>query len=154
MKIITYLALFLVNICVAQEKIVGYTYTTSQPVATDSLINSGNFSDNGKPLKSFVIVFNGDINRFVNKLKLDLQNVDEIRNKPGTKKIYFRKFKKPEWSDGKITLLLESSSFENRHIVTIVCTDNKDHDLLEENSPSKIEIKKYLAENLIYLTKK
>jgi len=128
MKLITFVIVILSNIAVAQNKPVGWTYTTSQPVATDSLINNGNFSDNGKLYKSFVIVFDGDENRFVNKLKLELQNVEEIRNKPGTKKFYFRKFKKPEWSDGKITLLYDSSSFGNRHMITIVCYDNKDRD--------------------------
>ena len=153
MKLITLILIILSNIVVAQNKTVEYTYTTSQPVATDSLINNGNFSDNGKLFKSFVIVFDGDENRFVNKLKLELQNVEEIRNKPSTKKIYFSRFKKPEWSDSKITLLYESSSFENRHMITIICYDNKDRDLLEENSQSKVEIKKYLQEKLSYLNK-
>jgi hypothetical protein len=38
-------------------------------------------------------------------------------------------------------------------MITIVCYDNKDQDLLEDNSQSKEEIKKYLQASLSYLNK-
>ncbi len=150
-KSILLLCLF-VNFAIGQNKPVDYKYTTSQPLTTDKLINDGEFSDNGKLIKSLTIVYDGDINRFSNKLCFDLGNVDIVSNHPHLKTIYFRKFKRADWSENKLTVFFQSQSFQARNMVTFTCVDNKGNDCLADPI-TKQKIITYLEEVLSFVPK-
>jgi len=120
----------------------------SAPNNLDKMINEGTVSENGKTLKSLEIVYDGNIEIFVNKLKLDLGNVLALTDGKISKLIYFKRFKKIEWSENKLTIRLQSISNDGQHMISITCFDNRDNDLLRYGSESQQKIIQYLEEKL------
>lgn len=145
--IISFLILSCATFAQGRKKI-KFATSHSAPNNLDKMINEGNASELGKSIKSLEIVYDGDIEVFVNKLELDLGNVNPIIDGKLNKTIYFQRFKKPEWSENKLTLKLQSISNGNHHMISIVCTDNKKNDLLEYGSETQKKIMDYLESKL------
>ena len=135
-------------ITVAQNKTIGYEISQSSPESYDKLINESTLTIGRNVYNAFSIVYDGDINAFVNKLKIDLKNVEIVSDEKTHKRIYFKNFRKFEWNGNKITLKFESISNLNRHMITIICFDDDNKDLLEPGSQTKEKIKQYLADRL------
>ncbi|WP_298223654.1 hypothetical protein [Flavobacterium sp.] len=143
------LYLYSVTVRAQGRKKIEFAASHSAPNNLDKMINEGNASENGKSLRSLEIVYDGDIEIFVNKLELDLGNVNPVIDGKLNKTIYFQRFKKPEWSENKLTLKLQSISNGNHHMISIVCTDNKKNDLLEYGSETQKKIIDYLENKLV-----
>lgn len=140
-----YLLAFLISI----QFSVGQSNTTSSSTATSNLVPieygvkvvSG--SVNGKPTKILHIIFDGNIELFLNKMKLSLGNENIQTEGKINNTILFKHFKKPEWSKNKITLTFTSTSYLGRNAISITCFDSKGNDLLEFDSESNRKIKTY-----------
>ena len=148
---IIFLSLFILSFSSFGQgrKKIEFASSHSAPNSLDKMINEGNATINGKSVKSLEIVYDGDIEIFVNRLKLDLENVNAIIDGRFNKTIYFERFKKPEWSENKLTLKLQSISNGNHHMISITCTDNKKNDLLEYGSETQKKIIDYLDSKLV-----
>ncbi|MFT3795711.1 hypothetical protein [Flavobacterium sp.] len=140
---------FSAGIALGQNNPIGYSISQTKPLTTDEVVNQATFTEDGIEKKAFRIVYDGSITTLVNKLKIGLGNEDVKSDAVTHKVIYFKKFKRPEWSDQKITLRFESLSNGNRHLISIVCTDSEGVDLLEFGSESQQKIKRYLESLLV-----
>jgi hypothetical protein len=89
------------------------------------------------------ILFDGDIEVFINKMKLSLGN-EEIKTEGKIiNSILYKNFKKLKWSENNIILTFSSVTNLNRNALTITCFDSKGNDLLEFDSQSNMKIKTY-----------
>ena len=89
------------------------------------------------------IIFDGNIEVFINKMKLALGNGNIKTEGEIINSIIFKKFKEPDWSENEIILTFNSVSNSNRNYITITCFDSKGNDLLEFDSLSNMKIKTY-----------
>lgn len=119
----------------------GETATTPLPMPFGVNITSGTV--NGKPTKIMQIIFDGNIEVFINKMKLALGNGNIKTEGEIINSIIFKKFKEPDWSENEIILTFNSVSNSNRNYITITCFDSKGNDLLEFDSLSNMKIKTY-----------
>jgi hypothetical protein len=143
MKYLPFLILLFSTTIFAQSNTTcsGETATTLLPMPFGVSVASGTV--NRKPTKIMHIIFDGNIDVFINKMKLSLGN-ERIQSKGKIiNSIIFKNFKKPEWSENKIILTFSSVTNLNRNAVTITCFDSKGNDLLEFDSQSHIKIKTY-----------
>jgi hypothetical protein len=116
--------------------------TTPAPIEFGVSVASGTV--NGKHTKILSIIFDGNIDVLINKMKLSLGN-EEIQSEGKIiNSILFKNFKKTEWSENKITLTFLSTTNLSRNAITITCFDSKRNDLLEFDSQSHMKIKTYL----------
>lgn len=115
--------------------------TTPAPIKFGVSVASGTV--NGKHTKILSIIFDGNIDVLINKMKLSLGN-EEIQSEGKIiNSILFKNFKKTEWSENKITLTFLSTTNLSRNAITITCFDSKRNDLLEFDSQSHMKIKTY-----------
>ncbi len=140
-----FLLLFIISIqlSIAQTNTIYSSTSSTTLVPFEFGIKVASGSVNGKPTKILSIIFDGNVEVFINKMKLSLgneqiQNEGKIRNS-----IIFKNFKKPEWSENKIILTFFSTTNLGRNAVTVTCLDSKGNDLLEFDSQSHIKIKTY-----------
>ena len=125
----------------AQNNPIGSSPTSKKPFEFGVRVASGTV--NGKPTKIMDIIFDGNIELFINKMKLSLGN-EEIKTEGKVINwIIFKNFKKPEWSENKIILSFSSTTNLNRNAIVVTCFDSKGNDLLEFDSQSHIKIKTY-----------
>lgn len=127
----------------AQSDTICSSMSPATPVPFEFGVKVASGTVNGKPTKILNIIFDGNIDLFINKMKLTLGN-EQIQAEGKTRNsIIFINFKKPEWSNNKITLTFHSITNLNRNAVTITCFDSKGNDLLEFDSQSHMKIKTY-----------
>jgi hypothetical protein len=145
MKNVFLLALIIsTQLCLAQTNTNCSNLSSTTPEPFKFGVNVAAGTENGKPTKILRIIFDGDIEVFINKMKLSLGN-DEIKTEGKThNSIIFKNFNKPEWSENKIILtFFSTSNLSSRNAVTITCFDSKGNDLLEFDSQSNMKIKTY-----------
>ena len=140
-----FLLLFVISVqlSVAQTNTVCSSLPSTTPVPIEFGVRIASGTVNGKPTKIMHILFDGNVEVFINKMKLSLGN-EEIKTEGEVlNSIIFKNFKKPEWSENKIMLKFSSVTNLNRNAITITCVDNKGNDLLEFDSKSHMKIKTY-----------
>lgn len=132
-----------VQLSVAQTNTICSNISSTTPAPIKFGVSVAPGTVNGKPTNILSIIFDGNIDVFINKMKLSLGN-EEIQSEGKIiNSILFKKFKKTEWSENKITLTFLSTTNSSRNAITITCFDSKGNDLLEFDSLSNIKIKTY-----------
>jgi hypothetical protein len=144
MKIVFLLAFIIsTQLSLAQTNTICSSISSTTPVPFEFGINVASGTVNGKPTKILKIIFDGNIEVFINKMKLSLGN-EKIQTEVKTQNsIIFKNFKKPEWSENKIILTFFSASNLTMNAITITCFDSKGNDLLEFFRQSNMKIKTY-----------
>jgi len=143
MKYLPFLILLFSSAIFAQTNPIGPNVTSKTPVPFEFGVRVASGTVNGKPTKIMDIIFDGNIELFINKMKLSLGN-EEIKTEGKVINwIIFKNFKKPEWSENKIILSFSSTTNLNRNAIVVTCFDSKGNDLLEFDSQSHIKIKTY-----------
>lgn len=140
-----FLLLFIISIqlSIAQTNTIYSSTSSTTPVSFEFGVKVTSGTVNGKPTKILSIIFDGNINVFINKMKLTLGN-EEIQTEGKIENsIIFKNFKKPEWSENKIILTFHSTTNLDRNAITVTCFDSKGNDLLEFDSQSYMKIKTY-----------
>lgn len=140
-----FLLAFLISIqlSLAQTNTVSSSISSTTPVPFEFGVNVASGTVNGKPTKILSIIFDGNIDVFINKMKLTLGN-EEIQTEGKIQNsIIFKNFKKPEWSENKIILTFHSTTNLGRNAITLTCFDSKGNDLLKFDSLSYMKIKTY-----------
>ncbi|NDP28651.1 MAG: hypothetical protein GZ087_14705 [Flavobacterium sp.] len=131
-----------VQLSVAQTNtIVSSKSSTLPPIQSGVCVVSGTV--NAKPTKILSIIFDGNIEEFINKMKLSLGNAEITTEGKFVNSIIFKNFKKPEWSEDKIILTFSSTTNLGRNAVVVTCFDSTGNDLLELESKSNMKIKTY-----------
>ena len=132
-----------IQLSVAQTNTICSSTSSTTPVPFEFGVTVASGTVNGKPTKILSIIFDGNIDLFINKMKLSLGN-EEIQSEGKIiNSILFKHFKKPEWSENKINLTFLSTTNLSRNAITITCFDSKGNDLLEFDSKSNRKIKTY-----------
>ena len=132
-----------IQLSVAQTNTICSSTSSTTPVPFEFGVTVASGTVNGKPTKILSIIFDGNIDVFINKMKLSLGN-EEIQSEGKIiNSILFKHFKKPEWSENKINLTFLSTTNLSRNAITITCFDSKGNDLLEFDSKSNRKIKTY-----------
>jgi hypothetical protein len=132
-----------IQLSVAQTNTICSSTSSTTPVPFEFGVTVASGTVNGKPTKILSIIFDGNIDLFINKMKLSLGN-EEIQSEGKIiNSILFKHFKKPEWSENKINLTFLSTTNLGRNAITITCFDSKGNDLLEFDSKSNRKIKTY-----------
>lgn len=140
-----FLLAFLISIqlSLAQTDTICSNMSSTTPIPFEFGVKVASGTENGKPTKILKIIFDGNIEVFINKMKLTLGN-EEIKTEGKIiNSIIFKNFKKPEWSKNKIILTFHSITNLGRNAVTVTCFDTKKNDLLEFDSQSHMKIKTY-----------
>lgn len=149
MKKLIFLFLLISKISFSQNGKLEFSITNSSGFISNRVISEGiAIIEKGIELKSLQIFYDGDINAFINRLKIDFGNDDTHHNGKISKLIFFRGIKKSDWTKNKFTLRISSLSNLNRHDITITCIDNKNNDLLEYGSETQLKIISYLEDKL------
>lgn len=132
----------------AQTNTIFSNMSSTTPIPFEFGVKIASGTVNGKPVKILSIIFDGNIDVFINKMKLTLGN-EEIQTEGKIQNsIIFKNFKKPEWSENKIILTFHSITNLGRNAITITCFDTKKNDLLEFDSQSHMKIKTYFESML------
>ncbi len=143
MKYLSFLIILFSTTIFAQTNTIGSGKSSKTPVPFEFGVRVASGTVNGKPTKIMDIIFDGNIELFINKMKLSLGN-EEIKTEGKVINwIIFKNFKKPEWSENKIILSFSSTTNLNRNAIVVTCFDSKGNDLLEFDSQSHIKIKTY-----------
>jgi len=143
MKYLSFLIILFSTTIFAQTNTIGSGKSSKTPVPFEFGVRIASRTVNGKPTKIMQILFDGNIDLFINKMKVALGNEEIQSEGKVTNSIIFKNFKKPEWSENKIILTFSSTTNLNRNFITIICFDSKGNDLLEFDSQSHIKIKTY-----------
>lgn len=140
-----YLLAFIISIqlSVAQTNTICSSISPATPAPFEFGVKVASGTENGKPTKILSIIFDGNIEVFINKMKLSLGNEQIQTEGKIQNSIIFKNFKKPEWSENKIILTFFSTTNLGRNAITMTCWDSKGNDLLEFDSQSHIKIKTY-----------
>jgi len=144
------LILFLISVqlSIAQTNTICSSTSSTTPAPIEFGVRIASGTVNGKPTKILSNIFDGNIDVFINKMKLSLGK-DEIKTEDNVlNSIIFKNFKKPEWSENKIILTFSSTTNLRRNAVVVSCFDSKGNDLLEFDSQSHMKIKTYF-ENIL-----
>ncbi|MGC4022259.1 MAG: hypothetical protein QM734_10090 [Cyclobacteriaceae bacterium] len=144
-KIQIVILVFLSNWCLGQNNSPVSSVSQSAFKETDKVINEGTANENGSVVNSYVIVFNGDIVKLIDRLRQDFGKKGlTIHENITNRQIEFKKITKPEWTEKKINFGFSSISNRDRHLITITCTDNKKNDYLTPGTETQKKIKAYL----------
>lgn len=143
MKYLPFLIILFSTAIFAQTNSIGSRKTSTTPVPIIFGVSVAPGTVNGKPTKIMQIIFDGNIEVFINKMKLSLGNGEIKTEGKIINSIIFKNFNKPEWSENKIILNFNSTTNLNRNFIIITCFDGKGIDLLEFDSQSHIKIKTY-----------
>lgn len=141
MKYLPFLIILFSTTIFAQTNPIGSSPTSKTPFEFGVRVTSG--SVNGKPTKIMQIIFDGNIELFINTMKLSLGNGEIKTEGKIINSIIFKNFKNLEWSENKIILTFSSTTNLNRNAALITCFDSKGNDLLEFDSQSHMKIKTY-----------
>lgn len=143
MKYLPFLIILFSTAIFAQTNPIGSIETPTNPVPFEYGVRVASGTRNGKPAQIMHIIFDGNIEVVINKMKLSLGNGEIKTEGKINNSIVFKNFNKPEWSENKIILNFNSTTNLNKNFITIICFDSKGNDLLEFESQSHMKIKTY-----------
>jgi hypothetical protein len=86
--------------------------------------------------------YKGDLNQIIKKIRKDFGREVILQENISGRQVKFM-FKKIEWAEEKLEVLFWAMSNEDKHIVTIICSDKDGNDYLKSDSPSRPLIEEY-----------
>ncbi len=122
-----------------------FCFLSSLPVFGQE-INEATWSSGKVKYHSLAIIFNGDIEIFLNNIRKEFGR-EQVRTQSGVSSHFeFLKKQKEEWDSEKFDINVWIISNESRHIINVVClTLNDQRDLLVPHTAAQRKIVEFIS---------